>query len=100
MGIVRKSNITFFPEEIVDDIDRPFVPKPQKDKKSDTDLEYLLIFLDDHFERSDVDRDPTTRSIRYVRTSWITVHDKHTEYCKKMRLKPLCYEKFCVLRYA
>jgi hypothetical protein len=76
----------------------PYTPKPVVVKQSDTDLEYLLIFLDDHFERNDVDKDPTTESIRYVRTSWIVVHDKYSEYCKKMRLKPLCYEKFCELR--
>ena len=70
------------PEEIVDDIDKPFVPKPERVKQSDIDLEYLQIFLDDHFERNDVDRDPTTKSIRYIRTSWVVVHEKYIEFCK------------------
>ena len=87
------------PEEIVEDIDMPYTLKPVVVKQSDTDLEYLLIFLDDHFERSYVDRDPATRSIRYVRTLWIVVHDKYSEYCIKMRLKPLGYERSCELRY-
>ena len=67
--------------------------------KSETDLEYVLLFLDDYFEVSNVDRGPVNNKVRYIRTTWQTVHDKYVQYCKKMRLNPVNHDKFYGIRY-
>jgi len=81
------------------DSNEPFTTNSEASLKSDTDLEYVLLFLDDHCEVDDVDRDPTHKTYRFIKTTWITVHEKYIDYCKKMRLEPVNYEKFCSIRY-
>jgi hypothetical protein len=48
----------------------------------------VLLFLDDHFDNHDIDKDPAKKAIKYIRASLCTVYDKYEQYCKKMRLKP------------
>ena len=48
----------------------------------------MLLFLDDHFDNHDIDKDPAKKVIKYIRASLCTVYDKYEQYCKKMRLKP------------
>ena len=75
-----------------------FIPKPEKVKTSDIEQEHMLLFLDDHFDNHDIDKDPAKKAIKYIRTSWCTVYDKYEQYCKKMRLKPARYDRFCCIR--
>ena len=75
-----------------------FIPKPEKVKTPEIELEHELLFLDDHFDNHDIDKDPSQMAIKYIRTSWCVVYDKYEQYCKKMRLKPTPYNKFCAIR--
>ena len=75
-----------------------YIPKPTKISTSDEELEHILLFLDDHFDNQDIDKDPAKKAIKYIRTSWVVVHEKYTQYCKKIRLQPARYDRFCAIR--
>ena len=84
--------------EPVEEFNETFTPKPQKSKKQDTDLEHVLLFLDDYFDLHDVDRDPTKPIFRYIKTTWHQVYDEYMMFCNRMNLKPARYDKFCSIR--
>ena len=49
----------------------------------------MLLFLDDHFDNHDIDKDPAKKAIKYIRASLCTVYDKYEQYCKKCVSSPL-----------
>jgi hypothetical protein len=99
LAYVLYGRATLYLPEPVTEVYQPFTPTSSTTLKSETDLEYVLLFLDDYFEVNDVDRDPVNNKVRYIRTTWQTVHEKYVQYCKKMRLHPVNYDKFCSIRY-
>ena len=63
-------------------------------KKTETQCEHVLAFLDGFFSCGDVDLPGDAEYIRYTRLAWTMVYDKYLEHCIKLdieRVKNNCF---------